>query len=86
MGEFEKRIKEVGDYSGRIDEILKKAKKEFPIEFWWTVVTEDEYGKTVEKQEIMPKAKLPKNRANARIDKNKVIDWVIKYFGAIEKK
>jgi hypothetical protein len=90
-GELKKRIKalaepdeEIFPYSSleyRIDEIIDEAKKEFPIEFWWAVIGVDEEGETVEEQRIMPNAKLPENRANARIDKDKIIDWFLKWFG-----
>ena len=66
-------------------DVVEEMRKEFPVEFWWDVVTEEvQNGTSKIERERMPNATLPKNKANAVIDKDKVIDWFEKWLGNSE--
>jgi len=93
-GEFKKRILKLNEngmwgeneYSlsaHDIFEIMDEARKEFPVKFTWQVmIKEHENGSSTYEEQAMPHAKLPENRANAHINKDEVIDWLLKWFSS----
>ena len=92
-GEFKKRIYELifrfptGDgyvvYDQKLLGLLDEVRKEFPVKFEWQVmIGENEDGSGIFETQVMPNAKLPENRANARIEKEKVLDWFLRVFGS----
>lgn len=63
---------------------LNEARTEFPVKFTWQVMIEespDHNRPDKYEEQVMPNAKLPENRANARIAKDEVLDWFLKWFG-----
>ena len=65
---------------------IEEAKQDFPLEFWIEELTEgnpDNEGPPhySVKRRPMANAKLPENRANARVREEKVIDWYMRWFG-----
>lgn len=64
-----------------------EAKKNFPIKFWIDVVTENvENGNSTKETIIYKEATLQKNKANAIINKEEVLDWLLEYFGDKDNK
>ncbi len=86
-GELKKRLEkllspEIRRWNPEVLGLVDEARKDFPIRFEWQVmIGEKEDGNGIFETQVMPNARLPENRANSRIDKDKVIDWFLKWFG-----